>query len=992
MAANEAVSIAGPISIYGGDIDVNVPLTATGSSISLDGSGVVQDGINGFLIANGLALLDGAVSLDHANNDVDLLAGTNLDSLNYLDADDLEVGTVNPSGISSTGDISISTLLGNLEISQNITSGSSTNTSVVLNAGRSLSAGIGTGGDIIVSGTPSVSSAGGRVTFYSGSVAGSNGLTSHVGSGSGRFRYNSDETTTNFTTPLSTGSYAVYREQPLASIETMNFAISYQDSLPSLVFSGTLNGDVPFYSISARANSSTGLIKSGSYSILSDNLDSLGYNAVGDGSGTLLVSPKTLGFSGLTALGKIYDGTTSAQVSGAATISGFGSDLVNLNGTPVANFLDKNVAVNKSLSISGYSLSGVDASNYKLPDLLGLTASITAKALSISGLTLLDKVYDGDLAASVNDSVAVKTGIVSGDQVSVLSTGTFADKNVGVDKLVSITNQFLGADAGNYIISGQTSGLASISPKALSVTGITAVDKVYDGDMTASVDLSSVIKAGLIPGDEVALSSTGLFSDKNVGEAKTVAFSNVFTGSDLENYSITAQSSGLASITPKTLAVSGLQTLDKEYDGGLSASVEVSSAVKEGLVAGDEVIISSTGTFSDAMVGQSKTVLITNEYSGSDVSNYDISDQSSGVASILRKILSVSGIQALNKDYDGSDAAELDLSESLMTGLIPGDEVSFVSTGKFSDKFAGADKSVVLFNQFSGSDLENYEVKEQAIALASIIPKTVKIFGQKTFDGKKDLSGGVSIETGVEGESLSYSGAFALTASVAGPDGDVATIDNHIASITLLDATDGSGGLVSNYALPELNALNAPVEISASTIVVEEAVSAQLVDLSSSGQDAFAKNVEYGISSEGTSFSVKASLLQSGPATSEGGVEGADSVSGSQSDMGMKIEMVSRPDAVSAGIVAVTIPQGTAVSGTGFSFGLPEEISSMVSSSGEGLRITLESGAPLPSWIEYNAEGGKFVSSSVPDGAFPIKVVMNFDGKKVAIVISESQE
>ncbi|MEK9634231.1 MAG: hypothetical protein VW622_10365, partial [Opitutae bacterium] len=263
---------------------------------------------------------------------------------------------------------------------------------------------------------------------------------------------------------------------------------------------------------------------------------------------------------------------------------------------------------------------------------------------------------------------------------------------------------------------------------------------------------------------------------------------------------------------------------------------------------------------------------------------------------------------------------------------------------------------------------------------------------QKTFDGKKDLSGGVSIETGVEGESLSYSGAFALTASVAGPDGDVATIDNHIASITLLDATDGSGGLVSNYALPELNALNAPVEISASTIVVEEAVSAQLVDLSSSGQDAFAKNVEYGISSEGTSFSVKASLLQSGPATSGGGVEGADSVSGSQSDMGMKIEMVSRPDAVSAGIVAVTIPQGTAVSGTGFSFGLPEEISSMVSSSGEGLSITLESGAPLPSWIEYNAEGGKFVSSSVPDGAFPIKVVMNFDGKKVAIVISESQE
>ena len=148
-----------------------------------------------------------------------------------------------------------------------------------------------------------------------------------------------------------------------------------------------------------------------------------------------------------------------------------------------------------------------------------------------------------------------------------------------------------------------------------------------------------------------------------------------------------------------------------------------------------------------------------------------------------------------------------------------------------------------------------------------------------------------------------------------------------------MDATDGSGGLVSNYALPELNALNAPVEISASTIVVEEAVSAQLVDLSSSGQDAFAKKVEYGISSEGTFFREGFSLAIRS-CDIRGGVEGADSVSGSQSDMGMKIEMVSRPDAVSAGIVAVTIPQGTAVSGTGFSFGLPEEISSMVSSSG----------------------------------------------------------
>ena len=986
------VAIAGSIWINGGDIDLNAALTATGNSISLDGSGTVRDGVNGILTANGLALLDGTVSLDHTNNDVDLLAGSNLDSLSYLDADDLEVGTVNPSGISSTGDISISTLLGNLEISQNITSGSSTNTSVVLNAAKSVAAGIGTGGDLIITGTPTVSSAGGRVTFYSGNAAGSTGLEAHIGSGSGRFRYNSDESATNFTTPLSTGSYAIYRDQPVANIQTMTLTATYQDSLPTLQSSGTFNGDAPVYTIIGRVDSSTGKIKAGSYSINSDNLAALGYSVVGDGMGTLTINPKVLGMTGLSALGKTYDGTLSAGVTGTATISGFGSDLVSLNGSPVASFVDKNVGASKSLSVSGYSLSGADAGNYALPSSLNLNASITAKPLSVTGLTFLDKVYDGSLSATVNDSVAVKTGLVPGDQVSVLSVGSFGDKNIGVGKAVTITNQFSGTDAGNYLISAQTSGFASITPKALSITGITAGDKVYDGGLTAPVDLSSVLMTGLVSGDVVTLSSTGSFSDKHVGEGKTVGFSNAFAGSDVGNYTITGQASGTASITRKNLSISGLKALDKVYDGGLSANVDVSSAIKDGLVAGDEVNIASIGTFSDQRAGQGKALVLSNEFSGADVANYDISSQGSGVASITRKVLLISGIQAVDKDYDGSDTVDLDLSSSLMTGLIQGDEVTFVSTGKFSDKSAGNAKGVSLSNEFSGSGLGNYEVRDQTAALASIKPRTVKVFGEKTFDGKRDLSDGVTIETGVEGETLSYTGALALTASVAGPDGVVGTMDNHIESITLLDASDGSGGLVSNYALPELNALNAPVEISASTIVIEESVSAQLVDLSTTEQDAFTKNIEYGINVEATSVSVEASLLQSAPVATDGSGATGDGIANSESELGLKIEMVSQPDAVSAGIVAVTIPQGTAVAGTGFSFGLPEEISSLVSSSGEGLQITLESGAPLPSWIEYNAEGGKFVSSSVPDGAFPIKVVMNIDGKKVAIVISESQE
>ena len=58
---------------------------------------------------------------------------------------------------------------------------------------------------------------------------------------------------------------------------------------------------------------------------------------------------------------------------------------------------------------------------------------------------------------------------------------------------------------------------------------------------------------------------------------------------------------------------------------------------------------------------------------------------------------------------------------------------------------------------------------------------------------------------------MSYSGASASSK-------DVAVSNKYIDAVTLVDATDGTGGLASNYQLPSLNAINAPVSISAKTV------------------------------------------------------------------------------------------------------------------------------------------------------------------------------
>ena len=1059
---------------------LNDRLSNINNSISLYGSGSVVDGPNGYINSDSLGLYDGMITLDHPNNNVGVIAGSNLDGLSYLDSDDLEIGTVNPSGISASGEISVSTMLGNLTVSNNITSGSSSNSAIMLNAGKSKSAGEKVGGDIIIAGSPVISSgADGRITFYSGQINESTGLTNHIGLGSERFRYNSDEINQNFTNPLGTGSFAIYREAPVATIHSMSLVTTYQNAPPDLQFTGTVNSDPdPTYYIHGRVDSSTGKINAGTYSINSDNLSALGYNVIGDGTGTLVVSPKRLNLSGLSVSEKVYDGTNTASLSGIPLISGYDGDILALNGAISAVFPDKNVGENKAITISNYNLVGADASNYTLVGSLMLQSNILPRSLEVNGLVVTDKIYDGNTIATIDSSAVVFNGLIPGDDFTLVSTGSFDDKNVGVDKDVNLNNQFSGIDLVNYQIVDQTNLPGTIVAKNLSLSGIMALDKTYDGSNQAILDFSSKVLSGLVPGDDLVINTSGTYFDKHVGVNREVSISHSYSGADLENYNISAQSTDYASIRPRNLSISGIKALNKTYDGKISAELDISALVKNGLVPGDELEIITSANFLDKSASVDKTVVLSHSYSGSDLPNYIIEDQDSDIATIFRKPLRVSGLKPLNKIYDGNPLADIDASGLKKEGLVIGDEVEisssglfandfaeskkevtitnlfsgvdlnnyiiteqitgiasifpkvlklvginaidrdydgtesvkvvtrnakleglladddvkFVSSGKFRNKSAEKDKIVDLKNTFSGADLRNYEVTDQVATSATINRKVVSLVGEKIFDGKKSLDESVQIITGVEGESLSYTHAMAASSSVAGPDGNVGSSDNFISSITLRDAIDGSGGVTSNYILPILNAENAPVNILASTIVIEESVSAQLFDISSSNQGGFVNRVEYGVPSQ-TSVSVENTVMQtSGLTPNQGSSSSSAGISQTDNELGMKIEMVAPPDELSTGIVAVTIPQSTAVAGSGFSFGLPEEISSLVSSSQSEFSINLESGAPLPSWISYNQESGKFVSSAVPDGAFPLKVIMNVDGKKIAVVISERQE
>ena len=143
-------------------------------------------------------------------------------------------------------------------------------------------------------------------------------------------------------------------------------------------------------------------------------------------------------------------------------------------------------------TVSGLTLTGQSARNYSVTQ-PSITATITQKNLVVTGITGNDKIYDGTTADTLNTAHAVVAGVLSADNSHVAlviagSTGAFASPNVGNHIVVAVSGLTItGTAAGNYnLIQPATS--ASITAKSITVTGITASDKIHDGTTNATLE------------------------------------------------------------------------------------------------------------------------------------------------------------------------------------------------------------------------------------------------------------------------------------------------------------------------------------------------------------------------------------------------------------------------------------------------------------------------------------------------------------------------
>lgn len=197
------------------------------------------------------------------------------------------------------------------------------------------------------------------------------------------------------------------------------------------------------------------------------------------------------------------------------------------------------------------------AGNYE-PKIEQVNVSITPAALQLNNVPdTYSKTYDGDNDVETDLNGITVTGIAT-EPISVTATGTYDNENAGEGKDVTLTLSLSGTDTwGNYSYNGAAptdgqitltqTGAGTITPKAITVTGISAENRVYDG--TTDVELKGEPKTEdtLFNEDKtVSLAleegAKGQLQDATAGNGKAVSVGNdavEITGKGSDNYSVT---------------------------------------------------------------------------------------------------------------------------------------------------------------------------------------------------------------------------------------------------------------------------------------------------------------------------------------------------------------------------------------------------------------------------------------------------------------------
>jgi hypothetical protein len=340
----------------------------------------------------------------------------------------------------------------------------------------------------------------------------------------------------------------------------------------------------------------------------------------------------------------------------------------------------------------------------------GLTIDSNARvALNITSATGVNKGYDGTTSATVSLGSDTITGFTN---IGYTYTANFDTKEIGTNKAITFEGIVLtGADAGKYQLADDTaSATADITARAITVTAGTDT-KVYDGT-TSSDTVPTITSGSLAPGDSATW--TQVYANKHVDTLKTLIPSGtVNDGSGGHNYTVTFVNDTTGVITARPITVTaGSDT--KVYDGTTSSDT-VPTITSGSLGTGDTA--TWTQTYDTKNIGTLKTLTPAGSVNdGNSGNNYSVTFVPVNTGTITQADLTVIGITAASKIYDGTTNATLNTASAALVGVCGLDTVTLdtsAAVGAFINKEIGNNKLVTISGiTIGGADVANYTLTQ----------------------------------------------------------------------------------------------------------------------------------------------------------------------------------------------------------------------------------------------------------------------------------------
>jgi filamentous hemagglutinin family protein len=810
----------------GGAIDATGTLSVTGTSTSANGSGLESAGdtfsaVNGLTLsgaangANTQAMVLGGSSVHNSGGATNFLAsrGSILTQAGVGGAPAISTITHSGAGMVQLSAGSTATDAGAvdgtaLSITQNgaggvlvktagsghVTAPKITNTGpgdVVVAAGAALSAGTGSGGQVLtVSGNDITTS--GRTYLYTGSASGS-GILSHLGADLQTLFYNGTTHSLNASFGAAYGGSIVagadtqvlFREAATAApgftlaLPTVALAKSYGDVDPDVVAafqSAYVGAPVLTASVSGVGGHQVfGLAALDALATLSgprmagENASDLPYSyTLSTGLNTSLtgqqpalqINRKVLSAALQGSVSKEYDGTNAASltaahyaVTGWATMNGVqeGSTVTQTLGSYTSKDVANNTgagSVTATLEAADFSPTGSTLlSNYVLPTTVsGNVGTITRAPLAVNvGNTAMFVTQDPNTAFDTGIAyVGLKNGETSNAILGALTRAYVGFANPGIGLHSNVYGLSAVPTAANYTVSVNAGDLNVLAADKLLIQ-VGSRSQTY-GAVTAS-------NAG------VTTAAQGVSALYCVG--------------------------GVTCNTISALSLTDLGSGNWRATDTLGSSIRFSTGVDVSGAMSPAGYL-SVGNY-DYSVG-SLTV--------EGGQNFTSMALAGGALTITPKALSLTAPN-VTKVYDGSDRlVGMGLTPS---GALAGDVVTaLASGGTFAGQNAGAQTFTLSGLQLQGADKANYSLGPDPVSgTGSITPKTLSLSAwalNKTFDGTTSATVNWGALTGLVGrEQLGVSALGLFGSADVGNDKPV----NVMFSL----ANGANGGLASNYVL-----------------------------------------------------------------------------------------------------------------------------------------------------------------------------------------------